>query len=108
MNKAMSFRDFEGALAAFDAFFGWTFKVPAIEKWKLIISFKLTFTAIMVNSTNSHPTLAKSLKTTKIGAAKVPIFYVNPMLIRMHVQSNLQTFNLPTARFCAIIVYGGI
>lgn len=41
MNKAMSFRDFEGALAAFDAFFGWTFNVPAIEKMEVNNFFQI-------------------------------------------------------------------
>lgn len=35
MNRAMSFRDFEGALVAFDAFFDRTFSVPNIIKMQV-------------------------------------------------------------------------
>ena len=47
MNKAMSFRDFEGALAAFDAFFGWTFNIPAIEKMEVNNFFQITLLIIL-------------------------------------------------------------
>ena len=36
MKKSMSFRDFEDALSAFDAFFGWRLhNIPAIEKMEV-------------------------------------------------------------------------
>lgn len=35
MNKSMPRRDFEDALAAFDALFSWTFRSPAIERMEV-------------------------------------------------------------------------
>lgn len=41
MNRALSFRDFESALAAFDSFFGWTFNVPNIKEMKVDNTFHI-------------------------------------------------------------------